>query len=170
MRAEAERKAVNTTIQGTAADVMKRAMLDWCRWQEGAGQPPVRIVAQVSCGWGRGWASRGKKSPGAASQAGGRPSQEAASRLPLAAHVPHLACRLATAPPWLHGARLCALPCCPTTHTRAHRHILSLPFSSPPLSCLQLHDELLVEVDARQVDGAWVAQVRLLGLCVCLED
>jgi DNA polymerase I-like protein with 3'-5' exonuclease and polymerase domains len=50
VRAEAERKAVNSVVQGSAADLMKRAMVDWCRWAEAAGRPPARIVAQVGCG------------------------------------------------------------------------------------------------------------------------
>mgnify|MGYP001810541391 CR=1 FL=1 len=29
VRAEAERRAVNTTVQGSAADLMKAAMLSW---------------------------------------------------------------------------------------------------------------------------------------------
>lgn len=47
VRGEAERKAINSTIQGSAADIMKRAMCTWCCWHARAGHPPVRIVAQV---------------------------------------------------------------------------------------------------------------------------
>ena len=58
VRAEAERKAVNSRIQGTAADLMKAAMLEWCRWQEAQGQPPLRIVAQVRWEAVRRWSPR----------------------------------------------------------------------------------------------------------------
>ncbi|KAL4854177.1 putative myosin light chain kinase [Chlorella vulgaris] len=46
-RAEGERKAVNTTIQGSAADLMKQCMLNWRAWQESQGMPHARIVAQL---------------------------------------------------------------------------------------------------------------------------
>jgi DNA polymerase I-like protein with 3'-5' exonuclease and polymerase domains len=47
VRAEAERKAVNSTVQGSAADVIKAAMVAWSRWAEEAGGPPIRLVAQI---------------------------------------------------------------------------------------------------------------------------
>ncbi|GAB4813275.1 hypothetical protein N2152v2_000321 [Parachlorella kessleri] len=46
-RAEAERKAVNTTVQGSAADIMKAAMVGWAAWHEAQGRPPVSLVGQI---------------------------------------------------------------------------------------------------------------------------
>jgi DNA polymerase I len=39
-RAEAERRAVNTLVQGTAADLMKLAMERWCRVVSEEKEPP----------------------------------------------------------------------------------------------------------------------------------
>ncbi|KAK3238726.1 hypothetical protein CYMTET_51288, partial [Cymbomonas tetramitiformis] len=45
LQAEAERQAVNTVFQGSAADLMKRAMLQW--WKEIGTTEGVRLVAQI---------------------------------------------------------------------------------------------------------------------------
>jgi DNA polymerase-1 len=46
MRQYAERSAINAPMQGTAADIIKRAMLAVDAWCE-AEQPPVRLIMQV---------------------------------------------------------------------------------------------------------------------------
>ena len=45
-RAGAERTAINAPMQGTAADIIKRAMIAVDRWIEG-DRPPVRMIMQV---------------------------------------------------------------------------------------------------------------------------
>ena len=45
-RAGAERTAINAPMQGTAADIIKRAMIAVDRWIEGE-HPPVRMIMQV---------------------------------------------------------------------------------------------------------------------------
>ncbi len=45
-RAGAERTAINAPMQGTAADIIKRAMLAVDQWIEGE-RPPVRLIMQV---------------------------------------------------------------------------------------------------------------------------
>jgi DNA polymerase-1 len=45
-RAGAERTAINAPMQGTAADIIKRAMIAVDRWIESEG-PPVRMIMQV---------------------------------------------------------------------------------------------------------------------------
>jgi len=45
-RAAAERTAINAPMQGTASDIIKRAMLKVDEWIESA-QPPVRMIMQV---------------------------------------------------------------------------------------------------------------------------
>ena len=45
-RAGAERTAINAPMQGTAADIIKRAMIAVDRWIEGE-RPPVRMIMQV---------------------------------------------------------------------------------------------------------------------------
>ncbi len=45
-RAAAERTAINAPMQGTASDIIKRAMLEVDRWIETEG-PPVRMIMQV---------------------------------------------------------------------------------------------------------------------------
>lgn len=45
-RAGAERTAINAPMQGTAADIIKRAMISVDRWIE-AERPPVRMIMQV---------------------------------------------------------------------------------------------------------------------------
>jgi DNA polymerase-1 len=46
LRAAAERTAINAPMQGTAADIIKRAMIAIDRWLEDE-QPPVRMLMQV---------------------------------------------------------------------------------------------------------------------------
>ncbi|MCB1727538.1 MAG: DNA polymerase I, partial [Gammaproteobacteria bacterium] len=46
IRAGAERTAINAPMQGTAADIIKRAMLAVDDWIE-SRQPPVRMLMQV---------------------------------------------------------------------------------------------------------------------------
>jgi DNA polymerase-1 len=46
LRQYAERSAINAPMQGTAADIIKRAMIDVHRWLEGESQP-ARLVMQV---------------------------------------------------------------------------------------------------------------------------
>ena len=65
MRGQAERKAVNSVIQGSGADLIKAAMCAWAAWAHatwpgangqaaagqlaGAGTPmPMRMIAQVN--------------------------------------------------------------------------------------------------------------------------
>ncbi|MFM7067298.1 MAG: DNA polymerase, partial [Gammaproteobacteria bacterium] len=48
----AERSAINAPMQGTAADIIKRAMIDVERWLESAAadepdRPPARLIMQV---------------------------------------------------------------------------------------------------------------------------
>jgi DNA polymerase-1 len=45
-RAAAERTAINAPMQGTAADIIKRAMIAVDRWIEGE-RPPVKMIMQV---------------------------------------------------------------------------------------------------------------------------
>jgi DNA polymerase-1 len=45
MRQYAERSAINAPMQGTAADIIKRAMLDVHRWL--SGNPHARLLMQV---------------------------------------------------------------------------------------------------------------------------
>jgi len=46
-RAEAERKAINTLVQGTAADLMKTAMLRWIRAVSEVGGAACRLQYPV---------------------------------------------------------------------------------------------------------------------------
>jgi DNA polymerase-1 len=46
IRAAAERTAINAPMQGTASDIIKRAMIDLDAWLE-AGQAPARLLMQV---------------------------------------------------------------------------------------------------------------------------
>lgn len=43
----AERTAINAPMQGTAADIIKRAMLSVHRWLDGTGAPDARMIMQV---------------------------------------------------------------------------------------------------------------------------
>ena len=43
----AERTAINAPMQGTAADIIKRAMLTIAKWQATEGSPHARMVMQV---------------------------------------------------------------------------------------------------------------------------
>jgi DNA polymerase-1 len=45
MRQYAERSAINAPMQGTAADIIKRAMIEVHRWL--SGQPHARLMMQV---------------------------------------------------------------------------------------------------------------------------
>jgi DNA polymerase-1 len=45
LRAYAERSAINAPMQGTAADIIKRAMIEVHRWL--AGAPHTRLIMQV---------------------------------------------------------------------------------------------------------------------------
>jgi DNA polymerase-1 len=45
MRQYAERSAINAPMQGTAADIIKRAMIEVHRWLQ--GQPHARLMMQV---------------------------------------------------------------------------------------------------------------------------
>jgi len=46
VRAAAERTAINAPMQGTASDIIKRAMIDLDQWLEGAGAP-AQMIMQV---------------------------------------------------------------------------------------------------------------------------
>jgi DNA polymerase I len=46
LRQYAERTAINAPMQGTAADIIKRAMIATDAWIE-QGQPPVKMLMQV---------------------------------------------------------------------------------------------------------------------------
>ena len=46
-RARAERQAVNTVIQGSAADLMKEAMIRTCAALSTRGMSTARLIAQV---------------------------------------------------------------------------------------------------------------------------
>ena len=46
-RQYAERTAINAPMQGTAADLIKRAMITIDDWLQGADAPPARMVLQV---------------------------------------------------------------------------------------------------------------------------
>jgi DNA polymerase I-like protein with 3'-5' exonuclease and polymerase domains len=47
--AEADRKAVNSTIQGSAADLIKLAMCSWAAWQHAHNCTGVRLHICCSC-------------------------------------------------------------------------------------------------------------------------
>ena len=47
--AEADRKAVNSTIQGSAADLIKLAMCAWTRWQHAQMQPGKQPFTSTCC-------------------------------------------------------------------------------------------------------------------------
>jgi DNA polymerase-1 len=46
-RQYAERTAINAPMQGTAADIIKRAMIEVEAWLQGADAPEARMVLQV---------------------------------------------------------------------------------------------------------------------------
>ena len=46
--AEADRKAVNSTIQGSAADLIKQAMCAWSHWQPAHMQPGSHMRAALA--------------------------------------------------------------------------------------------------------------------------
>ncbi|CAI1131377.1 DNA polymerase I [Serratia entomophila] len=46
-RKAAERAAINAPMQGTAADIIKRAMIEVDAWLQGQAQPQVRMIMQV---------------------------------------------------------------------------------------------------------------------------
>lgn len=116
---------MNSVVQGSAADLMKRAMVDWCRWEEAAGRPPARIVAQV--GW----------------------ETHLLASLCVSVQVLNPPCAARKGGVWLARGKGCV----PRTQPSPRPE---LPL--PPCS-VQLHDELIVEVDARLVPVDWVAQV-----------
>lgn len=43
----AERTAINAPMQGTAADIIKRAMINIAKWQNAQATPPARMIMQV---------------------------------------------------------------------------------------------------------------------------
>ena len=43
----AERTAINAPMQGTAADIIKKAMINIHRWQHQTANPPTRMIMQV---------------------------------------------------------------------------------------------------------------------------
>jgi hypothetical protein len=47
IRQYAERTAINAPMQGTAADIIKRAMIDLDRWLPDTGAGPCRMIMQV---------------------------------------------------------------------------------------------------------------------------
>ena len=49
--AEADRKAVNSTIQGSAADLIKLAMCAWSEWQHAQLQPGMHRGAKWQPQW-----------------------------------------------------------------------------------------------------------------------
>ncbi len=48
--AEADRKAVNSTIQGSAADLIKLAMCSWAAWQHAHLHTCTGIWLHIGCG------------------------------------------------------------------------------------------------------------------------
>jgi DNA polymerase-1 len=46
-RKAAERAAINAPMQGTAADIIKRAMIEVDAWLQGPEKPLVRMIMQV---------------------------------------------------------------------------------------------------------------------------
>ena len=171
-RAEAERKAINSTIQGSAADIVKvrrggclvglmgdsglNAACKAAAAGDAASSPNCFNPAWFRC--------RPRCSAGAAGTRRSR-ARPAASWRRWAAGCCAGVGRCLRAPVPLHTGAACALvarqhtgqPTC--THSFNPTHPPSPPTLTTNIHPAQIHDELILEVDASRVDAAWVARV-----------